>query len=97
MYTKDLRNKIKAVEAPRKVKKNGKSCLFSLLLILVFNLFSLSANAQCAMCRAALTSEGNTTKAAAVNDGIVYLMAIPYILVAGIGYAVYRMKKNKSS
>ncbi len=49
------------------------------------------------MCRAALTSEGNTTKAEAVNDGIVYLMAIPYILVAGIGYAVYRMKKNKSS
>ncbi len=49
------------------------------------------------MCRAALTSEGNTATAAAVNDGIVYLMVIPYILVAGIGYAIYRMKKNKSS
>ncbi|WP_317125129.1 MULTISPECIES: hypothetical protein [unclassified Flavobacterium] len=49
------------------------------------------------MCRAALTSEGNTTTAAAVNDGIVYLMVIPYLLVAGIGYAIYRMKKNKSS
>jgi hypothetical protein len=48
------------------------------------------------MCRAALTSEGNTEKAAAVNDGIVYLMAIPYLLVGGIGYAVYRMRKNKS-
>jgi hypothetical protein len=30
-----------------------------------------------------------------VNDGIVYLMAVPYVLVAGIGYAVYRMRKNK--
>jgi hypothetical protein len=29
-----------------------------------------------------------------VNDGIVYLMAVPYVLVAGI-YAVYRMRKNK--
>ena len=54
-------------------------------------------NAQCAMCRAALTSEGNAKQAAAVNDGIVYLMVIPYILVAGIGYAIYRMKKKKTS
>ncbi|WP_374505499.1 hypothetical protein [Flavobacterium sp.] len=46
------------------------------------------------MCRAALTSEGNTTKAEAVNDGIVYLMVIPYLLVGGIGYAIYRMKKK---
>lgn len=47
------------------------------------------------MCRAALTSEGNKAKAEAVNDGIVYLMVIPYVLVGLIGYAVYRMKKNK--
>jgi hypothetical protein len=46
------------------------------------------------MCRASLTSEGNATKAEAVNDGIVYLMIIPYLLVAGIGYAIYRMKKK---
>ena len=65
--------------------------------ILLFSLFSISANAQCAMCRAALTSEGNTTKAAAINDGIVYLMAIPYILVAVIGYIVYRMKTKKAN
>jgi hypothetical protein len=57
--------------------------------------FSLSVNAQCAMCRAALAGEGNKVKAQAVNDGIVYLMVIPYLLVAGIGYAIYRMKKKK--
>ena len=72
-----------------------KLCVYAFLL--VFSLSSLSVNAQCAMCRAALTSEGNTTKAAAVNDGIVYLMVIPYLLVGGIGYAIYRMKKKKSS
>jgi hypothetical protein len=59
--------------------------------------FSISANAQCAMCRAALAGEGNKAKAEAVNDGIVYLMVIPYVLVAGIGYYVYRMKKKKSN
>ncbi|WP_242497063.1 hypothetical protein [Flavobacterium petrolei] len=66
------------------------------IFLFVCSVFTPTANAQCAMCRAALTSEGNATQAAAVNDGIVYLMVIPYILVAGIGYAIYRMKKNKS-
>ena len=55
----------------------------------------VSSNAQCAMCRAALESEGNAKKAAAINDGIVYLMVIPYVLVAVIGFAIYRMKKVK--
>jgi len=57
--------------------------------------FTLSANAQCAMCRAALETEGNTVKSQAVNDGIVYLMVIPYLLVGGIGYYIYRMRKKK--
>jgi hypothetical protein len=41
----------------------------------------------------ALTSNENSTQAAAVNDGF-YLMVIPYLLVAGIGYAIYRMKRR---
>ncbi len=58
-------------------------------------LFSLSAHAQCAMCRAALESEEGGVKAEAVNDGIVYLMAIPYILVGVLGYAIYKMRYGK--
>ncbi|RBN51246.1 hypothetical protein [Flavobacterium psychrolimnae] len=77
--------------------KNNVDKVVIYAFLMVFGLLSGSANAQCAMCRAALTSEGNATQAAAVNDGIVYLMVIPYILVAGIGYAIYRMKKKKSS
>jgi hypothetical protein len=87
---------IKAKNTKMTVKNNvDKVVIYAFLM--VFGLLSGSANAQCAMCRAALTSEGNATQAAAVNDGIVYLMVIPYILVAGIGYAIYRMKKKKSS
>ncbi|MGL5111478.1 MAG: hypothetical protein ACRC6O_02440 [Flavobacterium sp.] len=67
-----------------------------LLFGICFFIVEVSSYSQCAMCRAALTSEGNATKAAAVNDGIVYLMVIPYILVAGIGYYVYRMKRKKN-
>lgn len=46
------------------------------------------------MCRAVLESEEGQTAAEGINDGIVYLMAIPYILVAGLGYFIYR-KHNK--
>jgi heme/copper-type cytochrome/quinol oxidase subunit 2 len=62
----------------------------------LFSIFySLTANAQCAMCRAALESTGDNSKVAAVNDGIVFLMAIPYIIVAGIGFVVYKMYYKK--
>ena len=47
------------------------------------------------MCRASLQNEANKSVAEGVNDGIVYLMAIPYILVAGVFYAVFRLKQKK--
>ena len=63
------------------------------LLTIVLLLPELS-EAQCAMCRAVLESEGNVEVAQAINNGIVYLMAIPYILVAVLFYFVYRKIKN---
>lgn len=53
-------------------------------------LFFIETNAQCAMCRAVLESEEGQTTAEGINDGIVYLMAIPYILVGGIAYYIYK-------
>ena len=68
------------------------------IFIFLFSIFSsLEMNAQCAMCRASLESEGNKTRVEAVNDGIVFLMAIPYILVAVIGFVIYRMYYYKKS
>ncbi|HQV34806.1 MAG TPA: hypothetical protein P5335_06180 [Flavobacterium sp.] len=64
------------------------------LAILLF-LAEFSASAQCAMCRAALESEEGGNKAEAINNGIVYLMAFPYIMVAIVFYVVYRMKFKK--
>lgn len=58
-------------------------------------LIGFSASAQCAMCRAALESGEDSAQAEAVNDGIVYLMAFPYIMVAIVFYVVYRMKFKK--
>ncbi|WNH08956.1 hypothetical protein [Thalassobellus suaedae] len=60
-----------------------------IILVLLF-LVSVSAEAQCAMCRAVLESEEGQSAAEGINDGIVYLMAVPYILVGGIGYFIYK-------
>lgn len=70
------------------MKKQG----FLLCVLLTgFCLFPETLEAQCSMCRAVLASEEGQTTAKGINDGIVYLMAMPYILVAGVGYVVYRM------
>lgn len=74
-----------------------KKIKFQFIALLFLILSSSAVQAQCAMCRAALGGESNVAQAQAVNDGIVYLMAIPYILVGGIGYAVYRLYKKKKT
>ena len=65
-------------------------------LLTCFFVVEFSAYAQCAMCRASLESEGNKARVEAVNDGIVFLMAVPYIIVGGAAYAIYRMYRKKS-
>ncbi|NBL65538.1 hypothetical protein GV828_10030 [Flavobacterium sp. NST-5] len=57
--------------------------------------FSINGNAQCAMCRAALQSEESGVQAEAVNDGIMYLMVIPYVLVGILGFAIYKLYLQK--
>lgn len=60
-------------------------------LFFVFSvLFFVNTNAQCAMCRAVLESEEGQGAAKGINNGIVYLMAVPYVLVFGLGFFIYR-------
>ncbi len=46
------------------------------------------------MCRAVLESGEDQSAAEGINDGIMFLMVVPYILVATIGYVVYRTYKK---
>ena len=85
---------IKVESQKWKVKKRRKLS-YSVLLFLLSFFYSITSNAQCAMCRAALESEGNTAKAKGINDGIVYLMVIPYVLVGLVCFAVYKMYQKK--
>lgn len=62
------------------------------MLLLVF--IVLPMDAQCAMCRAVLESEEGGAAAKGINNGIVYLMLFPYLLVGGVGYVIYKMRKK---
>ncbi|CAI8188517.1 hypothetical protein OAP07_03900 [Bacteroidia bacterium] len=72
-----------------------KKITFILLLILGS---IATVNAQCPMCKTAVESgmEEGHTKGRGLNDGILYLLATPYLAIAFIGGAWY-YKRNKKA
>ncbi|MDR5589391.1 hypothetical protein [Christiangramia sp. SM2212] len=72
--------------------KNFKYIGFILLVLVLIPEF---AEAQCAMCRAVLESEADQSTAKGINDGILYLMIFPYLLIGGVGYFIYRSRKKR--
>lgn len=68
-----------------------------LLIIAIFLLAIIPAEAQCAMCRAVLESEEGGQTAKGINNGIIYLMIFPYLLIGAVGYAIYRSRKKARS
>lgn len=71
-------------------------------LVFIFVVFSAiavnhTAHAQCAMCtvNAEQSVKNGNTQGKGLNNGILYLLAIPYLLITGIGilwYVKYRKK-----
>lgn len=81
----DLNTGTTALNVQKKIIMKNK------ILFLLFTFyFSLNMGAQCAMCRAVLESEGSESTAEGINDGIMFLMAVPYILVGALGFFIYR-------
>ncbi len=62
-------------------------------------LISKQAKAQCAMCKAVVEAnlESGGTIGAGLNDGILYLMAMPYITMLVVGLVWYNLKKEPKS
>ncbi|HEY8934647.1 MAG TPA: hypothetical protein VIM65_05480 [Cyclobacteriaceae bacterium] len=57
---------------------------------------SISAQAQCAMCRATVEnnfSNGKPGIAAGLNVGILYLLVMPYLAIVTLGFLWYRSSK----
>ncbi|MDF2159203.1 hypothetical protein [Algoriphagus sp. CAU 1675] len=56
--------------------------------------------AQCAMCRASVennVSNGDTSIGAGLNNGILYLFAMPYLIATVIGVLWYRAAKKRKA
>lgn len=72
--------------------------IFLALAVIVFTaLFAEPAAAQCAMCKA--SSEANLKTGGGdprgLNAGILYMLAMPYLLVMGIGYWWWSNRKKE--
>ncbi len=76
----------------------------ALRLIVVSFLFafisfaSINVFAQCAMCtlNAENSVKNGNTQGNGLNAGILYLLAAPYLAVAGIGYLWYKKYRRKN-
>ncbi len=81
----------------------------SRLILLTFGLFCLFcwttpklSTAQCAMCslNAENSVKGENTQGRGLNNGILFLLAMPFLIGAGVGilwYTKFRHKETKSS
>jgi len=69
------------------------SVAFSLMI-----LGSVGVKAQCAMCTTAVESNNKSGSNAThgLNNGIVYLLAAPYLAVAVVGYIWYKKYRRKN-
>jgi hypothetical protein len=74
----------------------ARKIIFTLIVLLSCGTVSDSF-AQCAMCRSQVESsiegEGKVV-GRGLNDGILYLMTIPYFILGGFAYMVYRNWKG---
>ena len=64
------------------------------IITIAFLLLIAQVDAQCAMCRAVLESDADGSTAKGINNGILYLMVFPYLLIGGIGYFIYKSRKK---
>jgi hypothetical protein len=65
-----------------------------LLIVFLGVLLALSANAQCSMCKATAEQSDN---ASGINEGILYLMPLPAIIMAVFGVILYVNYKKKNA
>ena len=66
-----------------------------ILFFLLFLILSVDIGfAQCSMCRAVLNSSEAQETAKGINNGILFLMSIPYLLLVFVGWKVYSIFKK---
>lgn len=73
------------------MEQRSTKIVFIFLLLFVVDL----AFGQCSMCKAVASSnlEGGGAAAVGLNNGIMYLMAFPYIMIATVAFLWYRHRQ----
>lgn len=72
--------------------------LLGFLFVVAFILVANTTFAQCSMCQATIESNlkaGGKT-GSGLNSGIMYLLAAPYLVVAGLGLLWYKKYRKKN-
>lgn len=77
--------------------KNAVIYLFIIILSVSFT--PVVVKAQCSMCtiNAEQGTQNGNTQGKGLNSGIIYLLAIPYLLITGMGIIWYRTYRKKIS
>ena len=72
-----------------------KKTLFIIILIAAFSFFGYGAFAQCSICAKTVLQMGDKP-AQGFNNGIIYLMVIPYLAIGVVAYKWWQNEKRKS-
>jgi hypothetical protein len=72
-----------------------KKILIILCLAFAFSFAASRADAQCSICAKTVMQMG-TKPAQGFNNGILYLMTIPYLAIGVVGYKWWQNEKRKS-
>jgi predicted tellurium resistance membrane protein TerC len=74
----------------------NKYIILSMLVLIVLVFISSDLAAQCPMCKMSAESNLNDggTAGKGLNKGILYMFAMPYLLVGTLGYLWWRNKRD---
>lgn len=79
------------------IKISSAKLFVSFLLVLIISIFVIpEISAQCPMCK--ISAESNMrdggTAGKGLNAGILYMFALPYLIIGTMGYLWFKNRKN---
>ncbi len=79
------------------MKLYKKLAVLALIFTLSFPLTTTTVDAQCPMCRIAAESnlKNGGSAGKGLNNGILYMLATPYLIIGGIAYVWWRNRKKE--
>ena len=76
----------------------NKKIVATFFILIVFSFFSVELLSQCPMCKMAVESnqQHGGTSAQGLNNGILYLLSMPYVLIGVLAFIWIRNRKKET-